>query len=89
MEDPNADMIEEGSIPKYDHLPRFNVLQCSDNEMSKLLEECKDLFRCSPGVTDLLYHTITFLQQASQFAYRHSKFLLITKRSGGANPADV
>ena len=58
MEDSNADMIEECSIPKYDDLPQFDVPQCSDNEMSKLLEEYNNLFRCSPGVTDLSHHHI-------------------------------
>ena len=34
MADPDADIIEECSIPQYDDLRRFDVPQCNDSEMS-------------------------------------------------------
>lgn len=59
LEDPNVDMIDECSIPQYDDLLlKFDIPQCSDNEINTLLQDYKDLFRCTPGVTNLSHHHI-------------------------------
>ena len=59
MEDPNADMIDECSIPQYDDLLKFDVPQCSNAEITVLLQDNKDLFKCTPGVTNLSHHHIS------------------------------
>ena len=58
LEDSDADTIDKCSIPNYGDLLNFDVPQCRDNEISMLLQEYKDLFRCTPGVTNLSHHHI-------------------------------
>ena len=56
--DPTIDIIEECTIPKFDKRTIWEIPQCGLPGLMSVVQEFKDLFSTSPGVTSEAYHYI-------------------------------
>ena len=58
LEQPSADLIDECAVPNFNELPQLELPECPLTAFHTVVEEYKNLFRTTPGVTEVAYHFI-------------------------------
>ena len=56
--EPEVDIVDECAIPNYKNSSEFELPKCTDSQLKCLLEDYKEVFCTTPGVTDCTHHYI-------------------------------
>ena len=58
VESPGSDTVEECAVPDFQKPTSFEFPECPSSDLMSVVEEHRELFRTTPGVTDAAHHFI-------------------------------